>query len=432
MNQPTGQREKLLSDLQSDAFKYFVHEVNPVNGLIRDCTKEGWPSSIAAVGMALSVYPVGVEHGFIERDEAIVRTLKKLRFFAASEQSPSPMASGYKGFYYHFLDMQTGRRAWECELSTIDSTFLFAGMLAAAAYFDRDSEDEAEIRRLADELYSRADWQWAMDGGATLSHGWCPELGFLTSRWDGYDESTLAYILGLGSPTSPLPVDSYVTKRSSCQWRKIYDYEYLYAGPLFTHQFSHVWIDFRGIQDQYMRAHGADYFENSRRATYVQREYAKRNPNGFKGYSEVCWGLTACEGPGPQELIIDGVKRVFFDYIARGVPDGPDDGTVAPWAVVASLPFAPEIVLPALEHFNEIEIGVDHPYGLEATFNATFPDDKCRECGWRSPWHFGINQGPIVLMIENHRTEFLWRLMKQCPYIVRGLRRAGFSGGWLE
>jgi hypothetical protein len=431
MIKPSAQRDKLLSDLQSDAFKYFVHEVNPVNGLIRDCTKEGWPSSIAAVGMALAAHPVGVEHGFITRAEAVVRTLRKLRFFAASEQSPSPTASGYKGFYYHFLDMQTGRRAWECELSTIDSTFLFAGMLAAAAYFDRDSEDEAEIRRLADELYRRADWQWAMDGGVTLGHGWSPETGFLASRWDGYDESTLAYILGLGSPTSPLPVDSYVTKRSSCQWKEVYDYEYLYAGPLFTHQFSHIWIDFRGIQDEFMRAHGSDYFENSRRATYAQREYAKRNPNGFKGYSEVCWGLTACEGPGPQELTIDGVKRVFFDYVARGVPDGPDDGTVAPWAVVASLPFAPEIVLPALEHFNEIEIGVDHPYGLEATFNSTFPDDKCRECGWLSPWHYGINQGPIVLMIENYRTEFLWRLMKECPYIVNGLRRAGFSGGWL-
>ncbi len=180
-----------------------------------------------------------------------------------------------------------------------------------------------------------------------------------------------------------------------------------------------------------MREHGLDYFANSRCATYVQQEYARRNPNGFRGYSEVCWGLTACEGPGPKELIIDGVRRVFFDYVARGVPDGPDDGTLAPWAVVASLPFAPEIVLPALEHFNEIEVGVEHPYGLEATFNPTFPDESGRGCGWLSPWHFGINQGPIVLMIENHRTDFLWRLMRACPYLVEGLRRAGFSGGWL-
>jgi hypothetical protein len=425
------QRERLISSLQADAFNYFAHEVNPDNGLVKDCTKEGWPSSIAAVGMALAAYPVGIERGFITRDEAILRTLTKLRFFARSEQSQSPNATGYKGFYYHFLDMQTGRRAWECEISTIDSTFLFAGMLSAAAYFDGDSEDENEIRTLADDLYQRADWHWAVDGGITLTHGWRPETGFLPFRWEGYDESTLAYILGLGSPTFPLPVESYRAHVSSYEWRKVYDYEHLFSGPLFTHQFSHIWIDFREIQDQFMREHGLDYFENSRRATYVQQEYAKRNPNGFKGYSEVCWGLTACEGPGPAELDIDGARRIFFDYIARGVPDGPDDGTLGPWAVVASLPFAPEIVLPSLEHFDEIEVGVTHPYGLEATFNPTFPDESGRGCGWLSPWHFGINQGPIVLMIENHRTEFLWRLMRTCPYLVEGLRRAGFSGGWL-
>ena len=427
----SDEREKLLSSLQSDAFNYFVNEVNPDNGLVVDCTKEGWPSSIAAVGMALSVYPVGVERNFITREEAIERTLRKLRFFAASEQSTSPDATGYKGFYYHFLDMQTGRRAWQCELSTIDTTFLFAGMLAAAAYFDRDSEEESEIRKLTDELYRRADWRWAINGGVTLTHGWRPESGFLPYRWERYDESTLAYVLGLGSPTFPLSVENCQAHMSGYEWKKTYDYEYLFAAPLFTHQFSHIWIDFRGIQDAFMREHGLDYFENSRRATYAQREYAKRNPNEFEGYSEVCWGLTACEGPGPKELTIDGVKRVFLDYVARGVPDGPDDGTVAPWAVVASLPFAPEIVLPTLEHFNEIEVGVDHPYGLEATFNPTFPDERGRGCGWLSPWHYGINEGPIVLMIENYRTEFLWDLMKKCPYVVNGLRRAGFSGGWL-
>ncbi len=249
-------------------------------------------------------------------------------------------------------------------------------------------------------------------------------------RWERYDESTLAYVLGLGEPAFPLPAESYQAHTASYEWKEIYDYEYLYSGPLFTHQLSHLWLDFRGMQDAFMREHGLDYFENSRRATYAQQEYARRNPNGWEGFSEVCWGLTACEGPGPAELTIDGAKRVFFDYVARGVPDGPDDGTVAPWSVVASLPFAPEIVLPALEHFQATEVG-KHPYGLEATFNTTFPDEKCRECGWLSPWHFGINQGPIVLMIENHRSELLWRLMRSCPYIVDGLRRAGFTGGWL-
>src|SRR5712692_2242827 len=272
------QEEQLISSLQADAFKYFVNEVNPQNGLVVDCTKKGWPSSIAAVGMALSSYPVGVGRGLISREEAIARTLKKLRFFASSEQSASRDATGYKGFYYHFLDMQTGRRAWQCELSTIDTTFLFAGMLAAAAYFDRDSQEENEIRKLADELYRRADWFWAINGGITLTHGWKPESGFLPYRWDQYDESTLAYILGLGSPTFPLPAESCQAHASSYEWKKIYDYEYLFAGPLFTHQFSHIWIDFRGIQDDFMREHGWDYFENSRRATYAQQEYARRNP----------------------------------------------------------------------------------------------------------------------------------------------------------
>ena len=431
MNELTNEHDELLSDLQSDAFNYFIHEVNSENGLVADCTKEGWPSSIAAIGMALSAYPVGIERNLITREDAIVRTLRKLRFFAASEQGAHAKATGYKGFYYHFLDMKTGRRAWQCELSTIDSAFLFAGMLAAAAYFDRESEEEGEIRKLADELYRRADWRWAMDSGATLTHGWRPETGFLKYRWDGYDEALLAYVLAMGSPTHPLPPESYAAHTSAYEWKKIYDSEYLYAAPLFTHQFSHLWIDFREIRDGFMREHDSDYFENSRRATYAQREYAKRNPNGYKGYSEVCWGLTACEGPGPKELIIDGTKRVFFDYVARGVPDGPDDGTLAPWGVVASLPFAPEIVLPALEHFNQIEVGVDHPYGLEATFNPTFPDEKCRDCGWLSPWHFGINEGPIVLMIENHRSDLLWRLMRSSPYIVAGLRQAGFGGGWM-
>ena len=432
MSELAAEQQKLLSDLQSDAFKYFLSEVNLANGLISDCTKEGWPSSIAAVGMALSAYPVGVENNFISRDEAVRRTLTKLRFFANSEQSTSPNATGYKGFYYHFLDMKTGQRAWQCELSTIDSTFLFAGMLAAAAYFNRDSEDESEIRTLADELYRRADWRWAIDGGITLTHGWAPETGFLRYRWQGYDEALLAYILGLGSPTFPLPVESYQAYVSSYKWKTIYNYEYLFAGPLFNHQFSHLWIDFREIQDEFMRKHESDYFQNSRRATYVQREYAKRNPKEFDGYSEVCWGLTACEGPGPAQLTIRGANRIFFDYVARGVPDGPDDGTLAPWAVVASLPFAQEIVLPALEHFNEREIGVAHPYGLEATFNPTFPNETGRQNGWLSPWHYGINQGPIVLSIENQHSEFLWQLMRKCKYVVAGLRRARFTGGWLE
>ena len=249
---------------------------------------------------------------------------------------------------------------------------------------------------------------------------------------DGYDEALLLYVLALGSPTYPLPDDSYPAWLSTYVWKKIYDYEFVYAGPLFIHQLSHIWIDFRGIQDVYMRDKGLDYFENSRRATYVQREYAIRNPREFAFYSKDCWGLTASDGPGPATLKVDGVEREFFDYLARGAPHGPDDGTIAPWAVVASLPFAPEIVFPAVRYFTD-QIKLEQPdsYGFKATFNPTFPVASDNAYGWVSPWNFGLNQGPIVLMIENQRTGLIWRLVRQCPYIVQGLRRAGFRGGWL-
>ena len=283
--------------------------------------------------MALATIPVVVERGVIIREFAARITLRRLRYLLECPQGPEPDASGYKGFFYHFLDIETGRRVWQCELSTIDSAFLFAGMVTAATYFDRDTADEAEIRRLADALYRRADWNWACDGGPTLTHGWRPETGFIPHRWQGYDEGLLLYILGLGSPTHPLPPESYRAYCATYQWKTIYDRELLYSGPLFTHQLSHLWIDFRGIRDDFMRRHGSDYFENSRQATFVQQEYAVRNPLHFVGYGEHCWGFTACDGPGWCKRVVDGVEREFFDYIARGAPFGPDDGTVAPWVV---------------------------------------------------------------------------------------------------
>lgn len=215
-------------------------------------------------------------------------------------------------------------------------------------------------------------------------------------------------------------------------WRNIYGIDLFHAGPLFIHQLSHAWIDFRGIQDDFVRERGIDYFENSRRATLVQREYAIRNPGGFQHYGKNCWGITASDGPGPATLSVDGVERHFYGYLARGVPFGPDDGTVSPWAVVASLPFAPEIVLPTTRYFIE-EIGLKqrHIYGFEASFNATYPERTDSEFGWVSPWIFGLNQGPMVMMIENVRNEMVWNLMRRCPYVADGLRRAGFRGGWL-
>lgn len=185
-----------------------------------------------------------------------------------------------------------------------------------------------------------------------------------------------------------------------------------------------------------MRAKNSDYFENSRRATYVQQQYARENPLDFVGYSACCFGITASDGPGPDIRMVNGVERQFYDYIARGVPYGPDDGTLAPWAVVASLPFTPEVILPVLEHYiyklklRENRQREVYIYGFRSTFNQSHPDQN-HPCGWVSPWNFGINTGPIVLMIENYQTGFLWELMRGCPYIVNGLRRAGFGGGWL-
>jgi hypothetical protein len=426
------ENDQMLESLQREAFEYFLHEDNPANGLIADKTKAGWPASITAVGLALAAYPIGVERAFCTRELAIKKTLTALRFFRNSSPGIAPEATGHKGFYYHFLDMQTGRRAWKCELSTVDSAFLLGGMLTAAEYFAADSEDEREIRQLADELYRRADWQWAQNGGATVTHGWKPESGFLSYRWEGYDEALLLYLLGLGSPTHPLPVESYMAWLSTYEWKKVYGIEFLYGGPLFIHQLSHVWIDFRRIQDEFMREHGIDYFENSRRATYIQREYALNNPLGFERYGEECWGFTASDGPGPKTLRVHGVERQFFGYLARGAPFGPDDGTIAPWAVVASLPFAPEIVLPAIQYFNQIRLRENNRYGFKATFNPTYPEQPGSEYGWVSPWHYGLNQGPIVLMIENYRSGLLWKLMRGCPYLSSGLRKAGFTGGWLS
>ena len=424
----TREDDKMLDSLQRDTFGYFLHEDNPANGLVADKTSPGWPSSIAAVGFAIAAYPIGVERGFCTRGDAVKKTLTALRFFRNSPQGPEPDATGYKGFYYHFLDMKTGRRVWKCELSTVDSAFLLAGMLTAAAYFDHDDAAEYEIRQLADDLYQRTDWQWAQNGGATVTHGWKPESGFLPFRWEGYDEALLLYVLGLGSPTHPLPADSFTAWASTYEWKKVYDTEFLYAGPLFVHQLSHAWIDFRGIQDEFMRRRGLDYFENSRRATYIQQQYALHNPLGFEGYSENCWGITASDGPGPRTIKINGVERQFFDYIARGAPFGPDDGTLAPWAVVASLPFAPEIVLPAIRYFNSIRLRENNRYGFKATFNPTYPGQEGSKFGWVSKWHYGLNQGPIVLMIENYRSGLLWKLMRGCSYLATGLRRAGFRG----
>ena len=424
---------EMLQGLQRGTFSYFERYANPNNGLIADSSDPDSPSSIAAVGLGLSVLVVAVERGFIARDAAAQRTLSVLRFLHESPQSDAPDATGYKGFYYHFLDMRTGRRTWDSELSTVDTALLMAGVLTSQSYFDKASADETEIRDLADTLYRRVDWAWATTEAGFIGHGWSPEAGQLPHAWDrGYSEALILYILALGSPTCSTSPADYKRWTATFERKTAYDIDHIYAGPLFIHQLSQVWLDLRETRDDLGRSVGFDYFENSRRATLVQRAYGIDNPHGFARYSENAWGLTASDGPGPAVLTVDGIRREFFGYLARGAPFGPDDGTISPWAVVASLPFAPEVVIPTVHHVID-RLALHSPKtGLDASFNATFPERGRNPHAWVSPRKIGLNEGPIILMIENYTSGLVWKLLRACPYVVSGMRRAGFEGGWLK
>ena len=422
--------DALLDRLQHAAFDYFQQTVNPLNGLVADNSRDNAPVSIAVVGFALASYPVAVERGWIERDDAVRRTLAALHFFCDSDQSGSLTATGFKGFYYHFLDIRSGTRVWRSELSMIDTAFLIAGALTASMYFTADTTDEIALRGLVDFLYRRIDWRWAQADGDTIRQGWKPECGFLHYGWEGYSEAILLYVLAMGSPTHPIVGACYKAWTATYQWENLYDHDYLYAGPLFMHYFSHAWIDFRGIRDSFMREKRSDYFENSRRAAYIHRRYARRNPHEFAGYDETCWGLSAGDGPSDEQPDVSNETRRLFGYAARGVPYGPDDGTLSPASVLASLPFAPEIVLESMRSMMARYPEMLRDGRLASGFNPTLADASGR--AWVSAGHFGLDQGVVLMMIENHRTQRIWRWMSECPYIRNGLRRAGFRGGWLQ
>lgn len=418
----------LIALLQEAAFSYFVENADAHTGLIADTSREGSPCSIAVVGFALSCFPAAVGHGWLARERAAVWTCKILDFFEASEQSDDPGATGYKGFYYHFLDMRTGKRVWNCELSLIDTALLIAGVLVAGAFFDSDDPGETHIRQTADRLYRRIVWSWAQPGDSTFAQGWKPECGFLHYGWEGYNEAAILYILALGSPTFPLSAQGYEAWRMTYQWENLLSYDVLYSGPLFTHLFSHAWIDFRGIQDRFMRQKKSDYFRNTRNTIALHREYGRRNSHEFVGYGENLWGITAGDGPQLGEMRAHGRDRRFFGYMARGVPYGPDDGTIAPWAMLATLPFDEGAALSGTRHLLERYPQVCRDGKFSSGFNPTLVIDGE---GWLSEGWYGLDQGLLVMMIENHRNESIWRLTRRSPHFVAGLRRAGFSGGWL-
>jgi hypothetical protein len=432
-----------LDTLEERTFHYFWDLTNTQNGLTPDRAPSPSFSSIAAVGFALTAYPIGVERGYITRAQAAARTITTLRFFwTAPQDSAVSGSTGYHGFFYHFLDMSTGHRFQNVELSTIDSALLLAGILLSQSYYDGADPVETEIRALADSIYFRVDWNWAQARPPAVSMGWHPEGGFIPTDWIGYNEAMILYILALGSPTHAVDSAAWAKWVSGYQWGTFRGQDYVQFGPLFGHEYSHVWIDFRVIQDAFMRGRGIDYFENSRRATYAHRAYAAANPMAWNGYGSLIWGLTASDGPANTTLVLTGRPRQFHTYWARGVSlfESNDDGTIAPTAAGGAIPFAPEIAIPALYAMRRT-YGNDlfSTYGFRDAFNPTFtatgvPVERGTvdpSLGWFDVDYLGIDQGPILAMIENYRTGLIWRLIRGNLHIVRGLCRAGFTGGWL-
>jgi hypothetical protein len=430
-----------LSDLQERTFRFFWETTDPRTGLAPDRWPSRSPSSVAAVGFALTAYPIGERRGWISRAEGRNRTLATLRFFDTAPQGPQARGmAGYKGFFYHFLDMETGTRSGTTELSTIDTTLLLAGMLFAQSWYDRNEPGEAEIRALVDRIYGRVEWPWFRANPPFVAMGWHPETGFIPSDWDHFDESPILYLLALGSPTHPLEPDSWrsYTATFDQSWGSAFGEPHIQFAPLFGHQYPHVWVDFRGIRDAYNRRRGLDYFENSRRATVAQRAYAMTNPAAWTGYGPDIWGLTACDGPGNFTLSIGGRPRRFFAYFARGA-GGPDDGTIAPTAAGGSFPFAPDLCRRALmqmhRRYGPLIYG---RYGFLDSFNPTLDVPTAVSdgrvvpgIGWVAQDYLGIDQGPILAMLENHRSGLVWRTMRRNPHLRRGLALAGFQGGWI-
>ncbi|MCC7245894.1 MAG: prolyl oligopeptidase family serine peptidase [Saprospiraceae bacterium] len=428
-----------LDEVQKRHFLFFWDLAHKSNYQVPDRYPMDNFSSIAATGFGLSAYLVGAERGWITRAQCAERVLNTLQFLKNLPQGPEASGvAGYKGWFYHFLNTADARRFKTVELSSIDTGLLMAGVLSCMTYFDRNNPTERAIRETADFLYRRVDFNWFMNEHHRLSMGWFQELdGFLAAEWSGYNEAMILNIMALGSPTHPVPGGLWQRWCDTYYRANFKGQDHVNFGPLFGHQYSHCWIDFRGIQDDYCRRAGFDYFENSRRAVLAQRQYGIENPGKFAGYGPDIWGLTAGDGPD-AEMTHQGRKIFCPGYSARGVAIDylDDDGTIAPTAAIASLPFAPEVCLPALEAmWKRWPVG---PYGFFDGYNETFTDlsrSPNAQAGypfWVDRDYLGIDQGPIVLMIENYRSGFLWDLMKRNPYIVNGLKRAGFKGGWID
>lgn len=418
--------ENMLDSIQQKTFEFFLQEHHPEWGIVKDRTKEWAPASIASTGFGLACFAIGAERNYISREKAVQITLNNLKFFMNSEQSTDSISSGYKGFYYHFLQMDTGKREWNCELSSVDTGLLMMGILFVRNYYNQDNKTEKQIRDLASKLLERVDWDFMeMPAGNKFAHsiamGWYPDKGQHHMGWIGYNEALFLYILAAGSGMTNV-------EKGYESWIKNYSWETPYEGlshvafpPLFGHQFSQAFIDFRGLGDPYMKEKGIDYFENSQRATLVQQQYAIQNPHGWVGYDSLCWGVTASDGPTDKYNFGD---RKFIGYAGRGT-SGPDhnyfdDGTIAPYGAISSLPFAPETVLATIRAFNERHGDkLWGKYGYYDAFNLT--------AGWVDDDYIGIDQGPLLIMVENFRTGLVWNYVMKDQIIQDGLNRLGFE-----
>jgi len=402
--QLTAAGDEFLEDLCHRAFRYFLEQADPHTGLVFDRTRADGSrvpgasrnaASIAATGFGLTALAIGAARGWIERARAVERVRATLRFFARD-------ATHERGWFFHFLDAETGRRVWQCEVSSIDTALLLAGALAA-----RQALDDAEISQLVRSIWERLDFGWMRNGDPLLlSHGWKPESGFLPGRWDRYSELPILYMLGIGSPGRPMPPQSwYAWKRPRVRY---YGFSYVGDASLFTHQYPQAWLDLRGLRDGPQSQ--IDYFANSVKATRAHRAFCLGLARQFpKSYSKNVWGITAS----------DSVKG----YVGWGGPpaDAAIDGTVVPCAPGGSLMFAPDICLPAMrsmrERFGETVYG---RYGFCDAFNPT--------TGWIGPDVLGIDAGITLLSAENLRGGGVWQWFMRNPEIRNALKLAGFHG----
>ncbi len=424
-------KQAFLLDLKHRTFNYFWEVVDSATWQTDDRYPTRQFTSIAATGFALPSYIIGVENNYITRIEATQRTLKTLQWlWNAPMGADKTGTSGNKGFYYHFLNYGDGTRYKDVELSSVDTGLLIAGILVSQSYFDSENSNEQNIRELADSLFLRIEWDWMMEEQQTMSMGWTPENGFIEARWEGYNEAMVLLIMALGSPTHPIALNSWDAWTQTYDWVDFEGFEHLNFGPLFGHQYSQMFIDFRGIKDNFMSTKGIDYFENSRRGTLSNRAWCIRNPFKFEGYGENIWGLTACDGPGKGIREWKGQEIEFKAYNARGAAFNyrQDDGTIAPTAAGGSIPFAPEETTNALfEMYNRFGDRLYRDYGFADAFNLSVSDE-----GWFGPDHISIDQGAMLIQMENHDSELIWNILKKNTYIVHGLKKAGFRGGWLD